>query len=191
MQHDADITQLLIAASEGDVHAMDRVVPLVYQQLKRMARSRLRNERPDHTLDTTALVHEAYLRLLDVNQIEWQGRSHFLSMSARIMRRVLVDYAQRRNALKRGGGQRNLQLEEEVHLIPEAHAEIMADLDEALTRLEAVSPRCSQVIEHRYFGGLTLEETATVLGVSLATVKRDARFAQAWLANELGPEFGL
>lgn len=191
MRDKADITRLLIAASEGDEQAMDRIVPLIYEQLKRLARSRMRKERPDHTLDTTALVHEAYLRLLDVNQIEWQGRAHFLSMAARIMRRVLVDYAQKRNALKRGGGQRNLELDEEALLIPDAYAEAMSDLDEALTRLEAINPRCSQVIEHRYFGGLTLEETATVLDVSLATVKRDARFAQAWLAKELGPELGL
>jgi len=191
MQRQADISQLLLALNDGDAQAMDALVPLVYEQLRKLARARLRSERPDHTLNTTALVHEAYLRLVDVNQMEWKGRAHFLSMAARLMRRVLVDYAHKRNALKRGGGQRNLALDEEVLLIPKAYAEKVTHLDEALKRLEAVNPRMSQAIEQRYFGGLTLEETAEVLGVSLATTKRDLRFAQAWLAEELGGEIDL
>ncbi len=191
MQRQADISQLLLALNDGDAQAMDALVPLVYEQLRKLARARLRSERPDHTLNTTALVHEAYLRLVDVNQMEWKGRAHFLSMAARLMRRVLVDYAHKRNALKRGGGQRNLALDEEVLFIPKAYAEKVTHLDEALKRLEAVNPRMSQAIEQRYFGGLTLEETAEVLGVSLATTKRDLRFAQAWLAEELGGEIDL
>ena len=191
MPSEVDITQLLRAAHDGDAQAMETLVPLVYEQLRRLARARLRNERPDHTLNTTALVHEAYLRLIDINKVTWQNRTHFLSMAARVMRRVLVDYATRRNALKRGGGRRNQPLDEEATLIPEAYAEAVADLHEALNRLEAINPRCSQAIEQRYFGGLTLEETAEVLDVSVATVKRDIRFAQAWLADELGREISL
>ncbi len=188
MPHEVDITQLLIAHNDGDAQAMEALVPLVYEQLRRLARARLRHERPDHTLNTTALVHEAYLRLVDVKQVSWQGRAHFLSIAARVMRRVLVDYANKRNALKRGGGRRNQPLDEEALLIPEAYAEALTDLDEALTRLEAINPRASRAIEHRYFGGLTREEIAAVLGISLATVKRDLQFAQAWLADELSRE---
>ena len=191
MTHQPDISQLLLALNDGDEQALDALVPLVYDQLRNVARARLRMERPDHTLNTTALVHEAYLRLVGVNQMEWKGRAHFLSMAARVMRRVLVDYAEKRNALKRGGGRPNLPLDEEALLIPEAYAEAVADLDEALKRLEAINPRLSRAIEQRYFGGLTLEETAEVLGVSLATAKRDLRFAQAWLAEELGNEIDL
>ena len=191
MPREPDISQLLLALNEGDHGAMDRLVPLVYEHLRKLAHARLRNERAGHTLNTTDLVHEAYLRLADVKQMQWQGRAHFLAMAARMMRRVLLDYAERRNALKRGGGQRNLPLDEEALLIPEAYAEAIVDLDEALTRLEAINPRFSQTIEQRYFGGLKLEETAEVLGVSLATVKRDLRFAQAWLAEELNRDLDL
>lgn len=191
MEPQADISQLLVALNEGDQGAMDRLVPLVYEHLRKLAHARLRNERPGHTLNTTALVHEAYLRLADVKKMKWQGRAHFLAMAARIMRRVLLDYAERRNALKRGGGKHALPLDEEALLIPEDYAEAIVDLDEALKRLEAINPRFSQAIEQRYFGGLKLEETAEVLGVSLATIKRDLRFAQAWLADELSRDIDL
>ena len=184
MKELSEVTQLLLSLDEGDPGALDQLVPLLYDELRKLARARLRQERPDHTLNTTALVHEAYLKLVDIKRVKWKSRAHFLATASRVMRRVLVDYAHKRRAYKRGGRRQKLGLDEAL-LIPEAFAESVADLDEALGRLEAVSPRQSEIIEQRYFGGLTLEETAAVLGVSLATAKRDLRFAKAWLTREL------
>ena len=187
MQGSHDLTRLLRDWSAGDQGALDSVIPLVYDELRRLAHNRLRRERPGHTLNTTALVHEAYVKLVDVKEASFRDRAHFLAMASRAMRRILVDYARARNAAKRGGGAENVTLDEALK-IPEDYAAAVSELDEALGRLEEFDPRQSQVIEHRYFGGLTLEETAEVLGVSLATVKRDLRFARAWLAKELGAE---
>jgi RNA polymerase sigma factor (TIGR02999 family) len=182
-----DVTALLSAWREGDASARERLVALLYGDLRQLAHRRLRWERGDHTLNTTALVHEAYLRLSDVDQIAWQGRAHFLAMAARTMRRVLIDYAHRRRAAKRGGGAPHVPFDERLH-VPDTYLEALLDLDEALTRLAEEHARAAYALEQRYFGGLSLEETAEALGVSLATAKRDLRFAQAWLARELGDE---
>lgn len=182
-----EITSFLRQWSDGDPAGLDRLVPLVYEQLRLIAHERLRDERPGHTLNTTALVHEAYLRLVDVRETGFRDRAHFLAMASRVMRRVLVDYARSRNAAKRGTGVVPAPLEEAL-LVPEAVMGVVEELDEALQRLEAVDERAARIIEHRYFGGLTLQETAEVLGVSLSTVKGDLRFARAWLARELGDE---
>lgn len=187
MGGDSNITRLLQQWTDGDRAALDGLVPLVYEELRSLAHRRLRTERSDHTLNTTALVHEAYVRLVDIDRIQWRDRAHFLAMASRTMRRVLVDYANARNALKRGGDLQIVPLDGEPS-VPAAFAAAVIDLDDALTRLEEASPRAASVIEHRYFGGLTLEETAAVLDVSLATVKRDLALARAWLARELSGE---
>lgn len=181
----SDITVLLQQWSDGDRAALNQLTPLVYDQLRRLAHLRLRGEDSDLSLNTTALVHEVYLKLVDLRRMRFRDRAHFLSMASRLMRRLLVDHARARKAAKRGGGAVALELEESLWITDE-QAESLTELDEALQRLERVDPRQSQVLEHRYFGGLSLEETAEVLGVSLATVKRDLRFARAWLAEELG-----
>ena len=151
-------------------------------ELRRMARYRLRSERDDHTLNTTALVHEAYLRLVDGEKVQWNDRTHFLALASRMMRRILIDYANRRRTAKRGGGQPHVELDE-FRLVPDERVEALLELDEALQRLEVQHPRPGQAIAHCYFGGLTNEEAAEVLGVSRATIERDLRFARAWLAR--------
>ena len=182
-----DVTQLLRRWREGDPEAMNRVLPVVYDELRRLAQARLRRERPGHTLGTTGLVHEAYLRLVDVERVEWQDRAHFLAMASRTMRRVLIDYANQRNAAKRGGVRQQLSLDDN-HAAPELDLDTALELDAVLSRLEALNPRQAKAVELRFFGGLTLEETAEVLGTSAPTAMRDLRFAQAWLARELAGE---
>ena len=183
-EHEADITKLLLNWSGGDREALDELMPLVYTQLRQMAHARLREQTPDHTLNTTALVHEAYIKLIDTNQVQWHDRAHFLAAASRLMRHILVDYWRKQKAFKRGGGQQRVDLDEAL-LLPEAQAEAVLEMDEALKRLEALNPRQSQVVEHRYFGGLTAEESAQVLNISRATVERDMKAARAWLAREL------
>lgn len=178
-----DITGMLHRWSEGDPDALDRLVPFVYDELKRLARTRLRGEDAGHTLSTTGLVHEAYLKLVDVNRVQWKDRNHFLAMASRVMRRVLIDYAHRRKAQKRGGGAVPVEAAAEELAIPEAQAERLLELDEALSRMEAEHPRQSQALELYYFGGLTQKEIGEVLGVSQPTVVEDLRFARAWLAH--------
>jgi len=178
-----DIMQLLLSWSGGDRDALDRVATVVYDELKRLAHERLRGERADHTLNTTGLVHEAYLRLADVERVGWNDRNHFLSMASRVMRRVLVDHARKRNAAKRGGNGA-VTLEEEHLLVTAEQAATVLELDEAIGRLEAEHARPARAVELHYFGGLTQEEVAEVLGVSRPTVTRDLRFAVAWLAQE-------
>jgi RNA polymerase sigma factor (TIGR02999 family) len=187
MQATPDLTRLLRQWSDGDRDALDRLVPLVYEQLRGLAHDRLLYEQPNPVLDTTTLVHEAYLRLVDLREARFRDRAHFLAMASRIMRRLLVDHARRRLSLKRGGGVAVADLDETVAM-PETQARDIADLDDALRRLEAIDPRQSSILEHRYFAGLSLEETAEVVGVSLATVKRELRFARAWLALQLGAD---
>jgi RNA polymerase sigma factor (TIGR02999 family) len=184
----ADVTQMLLRWREGDRQALEGVLPLVYEELRRLARARLRGERVGHTLNTTGLVHEAYLRLVDVERVEWRDRAHFLAMASRTMRRVLIDYANQRNAAKRGGARHQVPLEaiDDDLAGPDVDLDPILELDAALTRLEAINPRQAKAVELRYFGGLTLEEAAEVLGTSAPTVMRDVRFAQAWLARELG-----
>ena len=183
MSH-SDVTRLLLDAS-GDPRAiLDRIAPLVYDELHRLAHHYLRRERPDHTLSTTALVHEAYINLVDHSQVEWQSRAHFMAIAAQTMRRVLIGYARSRGAQKRGGGWQRLDLTGAAMLAPEQSEAVIA-LDEALTRLETLDERLVRVVEFRFFGGLTHEEAAEVLGVSPRTVKRDWQGARAWLYREL------
>ena len=181
----ADITRLLLNWSGGQRDALDQLIPLVYTQLRQLAHARLREVRADHTLNTTALVHEAYVKLVDINQVQWEDRAHFLAMASRLMRHILVDYWRKKKAYKRGGEQQRVELDEAL-LMPEARPETVMDLDDALKRLEQLNPRQSQIIEYRYFGGMTSEEIAEVLGISRATVERDLRAARAWLAREWG-----
>ncbi len=184
METDPDVSGLLRKARNGDRSALDQVVPLVYEELRRLAHDRLTAERSDHTLNTTGLVHEAYIRLVDVQKIEWQDRAHFMAVASRIMRQLLVDYARARRTAKRGGDRVHVELREELWLT-EPHARAIEELDEALRRLEEVSPRRSQLLEQRYFGGLKLKECAEALGVSARTVQREIDSARAWLAHEL------
>ncbi len=181
----ADVTQMLLRWSDGDQEALDRLLPLVYDQLKHLAHARLGGERAGHTLNTTALVHEAYLKLVDINRVQWTDRAHFLAMASRQMRRILIDYARKKQAQKRSGDRQRIDWEEEPW-IPDTYAETLLELDDALQRLEKTRPRPCKAVELHYFGGLTLEETGEVLGVSAPTVMRDLRFAQAWLALEWG-----
>jgi RNA polymerase sigma factor (TIGR02999 family) len=181
----SDVTKLLRQWSQGDQEALNQLVPLMYAELRQLAHHRLRGERAHASLNTTGLVHDAYLKLVDVRQAQFRDRAHFLSMASRVMRRLLIDQARARRAAKRGDGADVVEFDEAL-LVSEPQAEMLSHLDEALTRLEALDPRQGQIVEHRYFGGLSLEETAQVLDVSLATVKRELRFAHAWLAAELG-----
>ena len=166
----------------GD-EAVDRLVPLIYDDLRRMARRELRNERPGHTLNTTALAHEAYLKLAHADAVSDRGRSYFFGAVARVMRQVLVDHARRRQRAKRGGDRRRVTLDTSID--PQGISDDLLELDDALTRLAAVAPRQAQVVECRYFGGLTVEETAIRLGVSPRTVKNDWAFARSWLYRAL------
>ena len=179
----SEITRLLKRWGEGDAAALDRLMPLVYERLSQIARSHLNGERPDHSLNTQALVHETYLKLVHVNSVEWTDRAHFRSMASRVMRRILVDHARRKRARKRGGDQDRVDLRDDL-LLTEQDATQLLDLDDALNRLETLAPRQAQAVSHHYFGGLTAEETAVVLGVSRATVERDLRAARAWLAGQ-------
>jgi RNA polymerase sigma-70 factor, ECF subfamily len=180
----ADVTRLLVAWRGGDADAFDQLIPLVYQELRRVAHRYMRDERHNCPLQTTALVNEAYLRLIDVTRVDWQSRTHFLAVSANMMRRILVEAARRRNADKRGGDASHVALEEGLIPQPDRGADLLA-LDEALDTLAALSARKARVVELRYFGGLTVEETAEVLGVSPETVGRDWKVARLWLRNEL------
>jgi len=180
---DLDVNVLLRAWSDGDANALEQLTPIVYDELHRLARRYLRGERRDHSLQTTALVNEAYLRLVDHTRMEWQDRAHFFAVSAQVMRRILVDHARRRN-VKRGGGLRRVALEEATMIGGERPTDLAA-LDDALTSLAERDPRKAQVVEMRFFGGLSVEESAEVLGVSPVTVMRDWRTAKAWLYREL------
>ena len=179
-----EVTQLLIAYGRGDRRALDRLLPMVYSELHGIAARQMRHERADHTLNATALVHEVYLKLMDQNQVSWQNRAHFYAIAARAMRQVLISYARKHNAEKRGGGAPNTLLDGKEIALGERADELLA-LDEALTRLAGFDERLAQVVEYRFFGGLTIEETAAVLDVSTMTVKRDWNKAKAWLYREL------
>ena len=184
-----EVTQLLQAWGEGDRAALDKLVPLVYEELHRLAHHYISRERPGYTLQTTALAHEAYLRLVDAEGVRWQNRVHFFAVAARAMRRILVDLARARQNLKRGGGARQVTLDEALVATPERGADLLA-LDEALDRLAALNPRQSQVVELRYFGGLTEEEVAEVLEISPRTVRTDWSMARVWLYRELSGGVG-
>jgi RNA polymerase sigma factor (TIGR02999 family) len=180
-----DITQLAGALSSGDRSALDALYPLVYGELRRLARRQLQYERPGHTLDSVALVNEAYLKLADQGNVRWQNRAHFFAISARAMRTILTDYARARNAAKRGGGGVAVPLNDVEEILSEEQAEQVEALDDALRRLADVNAEASRVVECLYFGGLTLEETAEALGLSVATVRRRWSFAKAWLGRGL------
>jgi RNA polymerase sigma-70 factor (ECF subfamily) len=178
------VTDLLLEWRQGDSDALDRLTPLVYGELRRIAHRYMQGEREGHTLQTTALVNEAYLRLAGQQRIEWQNRSHFFAVMAQVMRHVLVDHARRRNSAKREGFLQQVPLEETAAMSKERAAELVA-LDEALGELAALDPRKGRVVELRYFGGLSLEETANILEVSVMTVRRDWRAAKAWLYKKV------
>jgi RNA polymerase sigma factor (TIGR02999 family) len=179
-----DVTDLLVAWRGGDKDALDRLISLVHDELRRIAHAYLASERPDHTLRTTALVNEAYLRLVDSSRVQWRDRAQFFAAASGSMRRILVDYARRYRAGKRGGGLAALPLDEAV-LVVEDRAEMIIALDEALERLEAMDARLCRVVECRYFAGLTDDETAEALGVTSRTVRRDWVKARGWLYAEL------
>lgn len=184
MPEPADVTRLLLAWREGDGAALEQLLPQVEQELRRLARHYMRGEREGHSLQATALVNEAYLRLIDVRQVNWQSRSHFVAMAARVMRRVLVDSARAKRYQKRGGGAVKVTFDEGLPVVEERSLDLVA-LDEALEALGREDPRKVRVIEMRYFGGLSVEETAEALGVSGDTVMRDWRLAKAWLRREM------
>jgi len=184
----ADVTELLQRWSEGKRDALDQLVPLVYEHLRRVAHQRLRHEDTSPSLNTTALVHEAYFKLVDLRRARFRDRAHFLAMASRVMRRLLIDHARARRAARRGGGGAGAVELTETLSVSDSQADALTELDDALRRLEQVDPRQSAILEQRFFGGLSLEETAEAVGVSLATVKRDLRFARAWLAAELSRE---
>jgi RNA polymerase sigma factor (TIGR02999 family) len=179
------VTQLLLDWSNGDQEALDKLIPLVYQELKRLARYYMRRERAGHTLQTSALVNEAYIQLVDYKRMKWKDRTHFLAVAAQAMRRILVDHARTRYSAKRGGSQAlKVSLDEAATLADERAAEMVA-LDDALTRLAELDPRKSRIVELRYFGGLEIEEAAHMIGISPATVKREWNAARLWLYREM------
>jgi RNA polymerase sigma-70 factor, ECF subfamily len=180
-----DVTELLLEWRRGDRDALDRLTPLVYDELRRLAHRYMRNERGGHTLETTALVNEAYLRLAGQQRVEWQDRAHFFAVTAQVMRHVLIDHARRRHYAKRGGDQAQQVPLEEAHAMAAERAAELVALDEALEKLAQLDPRKGRVVELRYFGGLSLEETAAVLEISVMTVRRDWRAARAWLYKEM------
>lgn len=182
--HHPDVTQLLTDWQQGNQAAFDRLVPIVYDELRRVARARLRLERDGHTLQTTALVHEAYVRLVDLNRMTLRDRSHFFAMASRLMREILVDHARRKDAGKRGGGAARISLHDADPATPGPSLDLLA-LDEALRQLVALDARLCQVVELRFFGGLSIAETANALEVSTATIERDWAVARAWLHQRL------
>ena len=182
--HQHEITQLLAEWREGNQSALDELYPLVYDELHRLARRYMNRERKGHTLQTTALINEAYVRLVDQKQVQWANRSHFFAISAQIMRRILIDHARRHAYAKRGGGARAVSLDEAATVVPDQSEELLR-LDEALKSLAEIDPRRSQVVELRYFGGLNNEEIAGVLHISENTVTRDWNLARAWLYQQL------
>jgi RNA polymerase sigma factor (TIGR02999 family) len=180
----ADVTRLLRQWSSGQAQALDRLLPQIHAELRKLAAGYLRKERPSHTLQPTALVNEAFIKLVDQRAVKWQNRAHFFGIAAQAMRRILVDHARAHGAGKRGGGERKVALDEALAISGSVDIDVLA-LDEALTRLASIDPQQSRVVELRYFGGLTMEETAEVMQISPATVGREWRMAKAWLFAEL------
>jgi len=182
-----EITRLLVAWGDGDQSALDKLVPLVQSELHRLAHHYMGRERPDHTLQTSALVNEAYIRLIDWKNVRWQNRAHFFGVSAQLMRRILVDFARERHYLKRGGGALQVSMSEAAAFAMDKEADLVA-LDEALVELSEMDRRKAQVVELRFFGGLSVKEVAEVLKISEETVMRDWRLAKVWLLRQLGRE---
>jgi RNA polymerase sigma factor (TIGR02999 family) len=186
MRQNADLTDLLVAWSAGDETARSRLIDAVYYELRGLARAHLRRERADHSLAPTALVHEAYLKLINQRQVRWQNRAHFFAIAAQVMRRILVDHARTRGAAKRDGGER-VPLQDVQSVMDPLDVDVL-DLDAALDKLSSLDPRQSELVELRFFGGLTVDEAAAVMGLAPATVDRDWALARAWLFRELGGE---
>jgi RNA polymerase sigma factor (TIGR02999 family) len=184
MADPTDVTRLLHALSEGSPRALDELMPLVYEELRAIASRYLRGEREGHTLNTTALVHEAYMKLVDIDEVDYRDRGHFYAVASTAMRRILIDHARARRRDKRGGGAETVSLDQVVAMTDEQAGELLA-LDEALGRLEAIDGRRARLVEYRFFGGLTFPEAAEALGVSVATAKREWAVARAWLNREL------
>jgi RNA polymerase sigma-70 factor, ECF subfamily len=184
MPQSNQVTQLLLDWSHGERAALDELMPLVYQELRKLASGYLRSERPDHTLQPTALIHEAYLRMIGKDMPEWQSRAHFFGVAARLMRQILVDHARTRYAAKRGGDQQKISLDDAPEVFAQSDAAELLALDDALTKMAVFDERRSRILEMRAFGGMSVEETAQALGVSEATVKREMRLAQAWIRRE-------
>jgi RNA polymerase sigma factor (TIGR02999 family) len=185
----ATLTQLLNDVQSGDAHAADALLPLVYQQLRRLAKSKMHRERPDQTLQATALVHEAYLRLVDQTQVQhWDGRWHFYAAAAEAMRRILVDRARHRSRLKRGGGMNHVSLDDAQSIAVDQPPDDLLALDQALTELARERPEEAKLVKLRYFGGLSVEQAAEALGISVATAGRDWRYARAWLYRRMSGE---
>ena len=182
-----EVTQLLVDWGNGNQAALDRLMPVVYTELRQLAHWYMRRERPDHTMQTTALIHEAYLRLVDQNQVRWQHQAHFFGIAARLMRQILIEHARSRTRAKRGGGVGTISLDEAA-IVSQARATELLALDDALERLATIAPRKSRVVELRFFGGLSVEEAAIVLNVAPNTVLRDWRLAKAWLHREISHE---
>jgi RNA polymerase sigma factor (TIGR02999 family) len=181
------VTQLLLDWSNGDKAALDKLMPLVYEELRRLAHHYMRRERPGHTLQTTAIVNEAYINLINQRGVQWQNRAHFFGIASLVMRRILIGYARSRQSAKRGGGAHQVALEEAM-LVPEERVAEMVALDDALNSLALLDERKSQIVEMRFFGGLSIEETAEMLAVSPSTVMRDWTLAKAWLRCEIDKE---
>jgi RNA polymerase sigma factor (TIGR02999 family) len=183
-----NLTQLLISYGQGNQNALEALLPEVYTELRRLAQSYMRKENTGHTLQATALVHEAFFRLIDQKQVQWQNRAQFFGVAAQLMRRILIDHARQRLAAKRGGSQARIAFDEAVHWTDKDEGPDLLALDQALEKLTLIDERQAKVVELRYFGGLSIEETAHVLHTSPATVKRDWTLAKAWLYRELGTE---
>jgi len=179
-----EVTQLLVSWGKGDQQSLESLIPLVYDELRRQARRYLRRERPDHTLQSSALVHEVYVRLIDQRQANWHNRSQFFGVAAQLMRRILVDHARSRGAVKRGAGVTKLAIAEEVAAIEMQNVDLIA-LDTSLTKLEQIDPQQCRIVELRFFSGLSIEDTADALSISPATVKRDWAMARGWLYRAL------
>jgi len=184
-----NITELLVGYGRGDKEAIDQLMPIVYDELRRQAARYLRREQPGHTLQTTALIHEAYIRLVDQRNVQWQNRAHFFGIAAQLMRRILVDHARTKKRVKRGGSDVRVSLDDATVAVKGQDLDVVA-LDEALERLAKIDEQQSRVVELRFFSGLTVEETAAVMRISAATVKRDWSMAKAWLHRELSGEIG-
>ena len=179
------ITEMLLELTDGNTEVVDKILPHIYDELRRLAGSYLRRERSDHTLQPTALVHEAYLKLIDQKKVKWQNRAHFFGIAAQVMRRILMDHARKHNADKRGGDFEKLPIEEEILVVShEKSAELVA-LDDALNALAEIDEQKAKIVELRYFGGLSIEETAEAMGVSVPTVNRQWRMAKAWLYSQV------
>lgn len=184
MAEDQDVTKMLKAMAADNGRPPERLLPVVYDELRRLAHGYMQNERSDHTLQATALVHEAYIQLVDWKNVSWQNRAHFFAAAAQMMRKILVDHARERNALKRGGGLRTIALDEAVSFPNQNNVDLIG-LDDALLELGSFDPQQARIVELRFFGGLTIEETAHALNISDSTVKRDWQIAKAWLFNRI------